>query len=127
MPPGILTFTVFASRSPSLRAALATAVALDPEDRVGPSPRSKTRASILSGPTTQAHCRLIPFLHGRPAPLVPSLSVLFAIAASLAIHFSDPSCSIEGSRSALFRKVTQCGFPTLTNWLHAHDASIFSS
>ncbi len=29
---------------------------------------------------------------------------------SLGIHCSDPSCSIDGRRSGLFRKVTQCGF-----------------
>jgi len=96
-PPGILTFTVFASMSPGPRCA-----------RHGPLRSTRKTWSALRRArtpahrydprrTTAAHCKLIPFLHVAPSRARQSLSVLFAIALSLGSHFSEPSCSIEAT------------------------------
>ena len=54
---------------PTRHAAQATALALVPDDAVGPSPRSNTRATTRPLDSSIAHCRLTPAVHGSPAPV----------------------------------------------------------
>ena len=125
VPPGITTDTSPLVSKPRCQAAQATAAALEPEDAVAPSPRSKTRAANRPSPRTAAHWRFTPAGHGSPS--LPSLPSRFAdakaIRARAACSSGSRSASMPGSLARSDRKVTQCGLPTRTNTLQFQVAS----